>query len=104
MDVRILTDVMATVAEVASAVTYQDSLYGSRHVVQEEEIVLNKMFHCYSISFTAQRLSPLVSMNILVILSWTSTFHKLIAVTKPDSRTTKEEILDSELCTLLAHA
>lgn len=49
-----------------------------------EEIFLNRMFHCYSISFMAQRLSPLISVNILVILSWTRSFHRLIAVAKAD--------------------
>lgn len=69
-----------------------------------EGIVPNKMFHQNSISFMAQRLPLLVPINILVILSLTSSFHKLIAVAKADlgSKTTKGKILDSELCTVLA--
>lgn len=69
-----------------------------------EGTVLNKVFHRNSISFMAQRLPLLVPINILVILSLTSSFHKLIVVAKADlgSKTTKGKILDSELCTVLA--
>jgi len=44
MDVRILTDVMARVTEVVSAVTHQDSLYAPRHMVQELDFLQKRLF------------------------------------------------------------
>lgn len=44
MDVRTLTDVMAMVMEVVSAVNYQDSLYGPRHVVQKLGFLQKRLF------------------------------------------------------------
>lgn len=90
--------------EVVSAVIRQDSLCGPRVELSSEEMGINKMFHCYLIPFMGQKLSPLVSINILVTLPQTRSFHKPIAVAKADldSRATKGKILDSELCTLLA--
>lgn len=105
---RTLTDVKAMVMEVVSAVIHQDSLCGPRRgpavALPSEEIGINKMFHRNSIFFMGQRLSPPVSINILVILPQTCSFHKPtgVARTDLDSRATKRKILDSELCALLA--
>lgn len=108
MDVTTLTHVIAMVMESASAVTYEESVWSQTHGpgagLPSEGIVLNNMFHQNSISFMAQKWPLLVPINILVILSLTSSFHKLIAVAEADlgSKATKGKILDSELCTILA--